>query len=435
MNEYRKVIARSLLLAGIIASLAGVVVFVLLLYLKHHEQVKEHTVLVDLWRNYLYAYYFAVGNWNNIQDQFEAGMIGADAVHIVSFNLIDITGHQIFNYDLPSVDQTFKALHEPILVQGKIVGYFDLAWTSQSVYGAALWVSLLVICIVFLLAFSLLYRYAKRSWIQQQQLTYVLGKLQEPETEFDPTSIHTIHNEVLRSRLTEVGNHIHKLETVRRRMVADISHELRTPISVMRLVIEGALETNTAISIEQACSILEELYRMSKLVQDLQQLSLSETGNLALRKSWISIDSLIEATVDSLLPGVEDTQTMTFHNLSKNVSVYVDPDRVQQVLINLLGNAIRHSRGIIEVRHSQEGANFVVEIEDNGVGIEEEELPYIFERFYRSSNTDRHSGFRGMGLGLAITRGIVYAHKGTISVESQWNVGTIFRITIPVFKE
>ncbi|MWC30165.1 sensor histidine kinase [Paenibacillus sp. MMS18-CY102] len=433
--EYRTIIARALLVAVIIAFLAGAAVSVLVLYLKHHEQAKEQALLIALWRNYLYAYYNAAGNWNSLGDQFETVMAGANAIQIAHFHLADAAGQLVYNYDLRAITPTLLATHEPILVQGQIVGYFDLAWASKSAYSVAIWISLLAVFIVFLLAFPLLYRSAKRSWAQHQQLTHILGKLQQPEAAFDLAAVNAIHNEALQSRLIEVGNYIHRLETVRRRMVADISHELRTPISVMRLVIEGGLETNTAISIEQACSLLEELYRMSRLVQDLQQLSLAETGNLTLRKSWISINELIETTVSSLLPGMEEQQVMAFRNLSKNVSVYVDPDRLQQALINLLGNALQHSRGTIEVRHSQDEANFFIEIEDDGIGIEEDELPYLFERFYRSSGTDRHNGFRGMGLGLAITRGIVQAHKGMISVESRWQAGTTFRISMPIFTE
>ncbi|KGX89088.1 two-component system histidine kinase PnpS [Pontibacillus litoralis] len=232
--------------------------------------------------------------------------------------------------------------------------------------------------------------------------------------------------------ITELKN----LEQTRKDFVANVSHELRTPITSIRgfseTLLDGAMQ-DEALREQFINIILKESQRLQSLIHDLLELSKLEKEEFQLNIEPISI----RAMINDIIPIVEqqaDEKEITIHtHFEEDVLMEGDAARLKQVVMNLLGNAIHysHPRGSVTVSIKKHQADVHIMVEDNGVGIPEEEVPRIFERFYRVDKArSRNSG--GTGLGLAIVKHIVEAHHGTIKVDSVYEKGTTFHIFIPM---
>ncbi|MFC4099270.1 sensor histidine kinase [Paenibacillus xanthanilyticus] len=416
------------------AILVGVIAFPYFYWKENQVASRTSIALQALWDSSLYHYYHTNRSWSGIEPWFEE-LVSVQPARIEAFQLSNRTGSRIYRARYVATGHAFQLENRPILHEGAIVGYYDIAWAHKEPYISAFRSSLKVGALSGAGFFAILYRFRRRQAAQSRAVNDIFAAMLDRGQIPDEQQFSSVADPAIRANLRKAIEHMNKLEVVRRRMVADFSHELRTPISLMRMKLESALEKQTPVDIESTYSILEEVYRMSKLVQDLQQLSLAETGNLSLQKRWINICELVEDTVDLLLPGAEGKELTLEFEAGRKLLVYVDPDRYQQVLINLLGNAIRHSRLRLKLRVWHENSLFIIEVEDDGVGIEEEELEHIFERFYRSSASPERDKGRGMGLGLAIARSLVLAHGGTIQVRSKYGEGSIFRVATAIFRE
>ncbi|MDQ1914802.1 ATP-binding protein [Paenibacillus sp. GD4] len=231
---------------------------------------------------------------------------------------------------------------------------------------------------------------------------------------------------------------LREAEEARRRLVADVAHELRTPLSVMQLKLENYQQAGHHVPPEMLLRIHDEVIRMSLLVDDLHVLSLAEAGRLSLDRKPLDLTVLLERIVDDVKYEAEENGLdIRLRPISKPVTVMVDVRRITQVFINLLTNAIRYTPdgGMITVelkdRVIERDAFFAsVSVIDTGIGIKEEELPHLFDRFYRVDEArSRHTG--GTGLGLSIVHHFVRAHGGFIRVASQPDEGTIFTVYLP----
>jgi len=212
----------------------------------------------------------------------------------------------------------------------------------------------------------------------------------------------------------------------RRDLLADVTHELRTPLTVARGTLEGMLDGVYPIDEARLRSVLEETQVLDRLVDDLRTLALSESGALQLRREPTDLAVLVGETAAAFRPQAEAQGVALDLALAPDLPLLeVDPERIRQVLSNLLSNALRYTPqgGRIELA-ARPGVELTVR--DSGAGIPPDELPHVFERFYKS----RDSG--GMGLGLAIARRLVELHGGTIAVESAPGQGTTMRVHLPV---
>lgn len=219
------------------------------------------------------------------------------------------------------------------------------------------------------------------------------------------------------------------------RFVADASHELRTPTAVIHAQTELLLRHPTH-SIEQdspnIAVILKESKRMGKLVDDLLTLARSDSNQLQIQSSIIALDSLLSEVTDQfrVLGHTQEIEIIT--DLQKPLSLWGDEGRIRQLLIILLDNALKYtpSSGRIEVNGRYQSNSVYISISDSGYGIAEDELPHIFERFYRGDKVrSRTQG--GTGLGLSIAQWIVDAHGGVIRVNSKVNMGTKVELLFP----
>lgn len=228
-------------------------------------------------------------------------------------------------------------------------------------------------------------------------------------------------------------------EEVRKRLVADVAHELRTPLAIIQSRLEYIQEGGQQISPETLLPIQDEVMRLSKLVDDLHQLTLAEAGQLPLAKQRINITELLEKMIEILKPEADARQLdVTLEFYTKPAVADLDPNRIKQVFYNLLSNAIQYTTpgGSVTIRitdnRHENGTSFAaISIADTGVGIPEEQLPFVFNRFHRVEEArSRHAG--GMGLGLSIAKEFVEAHQGYIAVRSEVGKGTKFTVFLPL---
>ncbi len=227
-----------------------------------------------------------------------------------------------------------------------------------------------------------------------------------------------------------------QLDKLRKDFIANVSHELRTPISMLQgyseAIVDDIAET-TEEKKEMARVIYDESLRMGRLVNELLDLARMEAGHIQLTTDLVEIDSYIQRIIRKFqgLAKEKGIQLLYEHDL-KYSNIVMDPDRIEQVLTNLIDNAIRHTPegGTVKLIAKIDDQNFHVEVSDSGSGISEEDLPFVFERFYKADKA-RTRGRSGTGLGLAIARNIIQAHKGDITVQSKLNHGTTFSFQIP----
>jgi signal transduction histidine kinase len=223
-------------------------------------------------------------------------------------------------------------------------------------------------------------------------------------------------------------------EQLRRNMVADVAHELRTPLSniqgYLEAIRDGVIEPDAAV----VHSLNEETALLSRLVNELQELSLAEAGELKLVYQAEDVANLVRQTVTPWQPQLTAKEISLSLDLSDDLPlVNIDWQRINQVLHNLLENAIAHTSrgGIINVAATAKGKWVEVSVSDTGEGIPAEDLPHIFERFYRVDKS-RARATGGSGLGLTIAKRLVEAHGGAIAVQSKLGKGSCFSFTLPV---
>lgn len=222
-------------------------------------------------------------------------------------------------------------------------------------------------------------------------------------------------------------------EQVRRDMTADIAHELRTPLAVMRGNLEAMLDGVYPFDAEHLNPVLNQVNLLTRLVDDLRTLALAEAGQLPLEKRPIDLGALLQRTSASF-EAQAAAQQVTLHTeiVSDLPTVDLDPDRLQQIIGILIANALRYTppQGSITVAAKTDRANVTIEVADTGSGIAPEDLPHVFDRFYRADKSRaRESG--GSGLGLAIAKSIVEAHGGSITATSRQGQGTQIICRLP----
>ncbi|KAA3656945.1 MAG: HAMP domain-containing protein [Chloroflexi bacterium] len=218
----------------------------------------------------------------------------------------------------------------------------------------------------------------------------------------------------------------------RRQLTADIAHDLRTPLSLILGHSEALSDGVLPATPETLDIIHDEAMRLNRLIDDLRTLSLAEAGKLRMMMRPIHSEELVERTAIAYLPAAQEKQIAVEKEIQAAPEVLADPDRISQVLDNLMDNAIRHTPqgGKISIRTQSNANDVQLSVQDSGVGIAAVDLPHVFSRFYRADKSrHRHDG--GSGLGLAIARSIVEQHNGRIWVESILGQGTTFHFTLP----
>jgi two-component system OmpR family sensor kinase/two-component system sensor histidine kinase BaeS len=222
-------------------------------------------------------------------------------------------------------------------------------------------------------------------------------------------------------------------EALRKNLMADVAHELRTPLTVVQGNLQAILDGVYPLEMAQVAGLYDETRLLTRLVDDLHDLALADAGQLRLEREVVDLGFLARATVQSFAPAAEAAGVVLDLLVDENVAQIVgDAGRLAQVLRNLLSNALRHTPagGRLSVCVDRLGPSARIEVADTGSGISPEDLPHVFDRFYRSEK-NRGRGTGGAGLGLAIARQLVAAQGGRIEVASRPGLGTTFTITLP----
>lgn len=241
----------------------------------------------------------------------------------------------------------------------------------------------------------------------------------------------TIEISELTTSINYLAETLGKQETLRKQLTSDVAHELRTPITILQSHLEAIIDGTWKADQPRLERCHIEVVRMSKLVGDLEKLTLLEQNNLVLHRKRFDI-------ADLLLQIVTDFQIdFNFKNVALVLDanedmIFADADKLSQVFINLIANALKYTNtgGLVTIKTTSSQQVVEIIVSDTGIGILQEELPFIFERFYRTDKSrTRDTG--GSGIGLTIVKSIVEAHNGTVSVWSEPGKGSRFTVIIP----
>jgi signal transduction histidine kinase len=231
-----------------------------------------------------------------------------------------------------------------------------------------------------------------------------------------------------------MATELQRADELRRNMTADVAHELRTPLSVIRGKLEGVIDGIYPANEAHLAPVLEETEVLTHLVEDLRVLAQAEAGQLRLDRRPTDVGDLLRDAYVNFTPQAEDRGITLGLDLPASLpKVHADWRRISQVLGNLINNALQHTPPGGHVRLAAEARDecVAISVRDTGVGISPEEIPYVFERFWRGDKARVRTEYGGSGLGLAIVKQIVELHGGQIDVTSEPGLGATFTFTLP----
>lgn len=233
----------------------------------------------------------------------------------------------------------------------------------------------------------------------------------------------------LAEAFNEMADQLDREDRLRRNLVADVAHELRTPLAILQGSTEALLDGVDEPTPDVLGSLNDEVTRLRRLVGDLETLAAAEAAGLRPREDRVDLADVATAAADLLRPLADDRGT-TLTAKARPAAVIGDTDRLHQIAVNLIANAVKFTPagGAITISTSSDEVSACLEIVDNGPGIPEQELPHVFERFWRGANGDKATG---SGIGLAVVAELVAAHHGTVSAGNVPGGGARFRITLP----
>ncbi len=226
-----------------------------------------------------------------------------------------------------------------------------------------------------------------------------------------------------------MADHLDREDRLRRNLVADVAHELRTPLAILQGSTEALLDGIDQPTAEVLGSLNDEVTRLRRLVGDLETLAAAEAAGLRPRADRVDLADVATSAADLLRP-LADDRTTTLTVDAEAAAVIGDADRLHQIAVNLIANAVKFTPagGAITISTRSSGATALLEVLDNGHGIPEQDLPHVFERFWRGANGNKASG---SGIGLAVVSELVAAHHGTVTGENVPGGGTRFTVAFP----
>ena len=246
------------------------------------------------------------------------------------------------------------------------------------------------------------------------------------------------HNEFARlgRAFNQMSDQLQRLNTTRNEFISNASHELKTPLSTIKILVETLLYQDPIkqdLARELLGDVNREVDRLSMLVSDLLSLVRIDSGGLQLNLVDVSLGAIVNDTVHRIQPYARERDIALRMDIWEDVHITGDSVKLQQVVYNLTDNAVKYTPpgGAVRVELTKSGKKAVITVTDNGIGIPAKDVPHIFDRFYRVDKArSRDTG--GTGLGLAIVKQIVNLHDGEITFRSEENVGSVFTVELPV---
>ncbi|MBZ9686570.1 HAMP domain-containing protein [Clostridium estertheticum] len=331
--------------------------------------------------------------------------------------------------------------NHPLLKNGNTVGYLVAGYFSTSyLTNAALAFTMTLNQSFMLSAFITLLIGLVISIILSKQISNPLIKITSTANQMRDghldirCSIKTKTKEIheLSNSINYLAETLSQQEMIRKRFTSDMAHEIRTPLTTLKTHVEAILDGVWEPTKERIEVFSEEIDRLTKLVDNLRNLAKLEQANLNLNKTKFNLSNELNGIMNNFELLYSKSGFTLASNLTGNIIVAMDKDKLKQIMYNLLYNSYNYLNigGEVQITLVQTEKHIVIKVKDNGLGIAEKDLPYIFERFYRS-DLSRNKNSGGSGIGLTITKSLVEAHNGKIFVESQLGAGTTFTIEFP----
>lgn len=329
----------------------------------------------------------------------------------------------------------------PLLANNKnigtiTVGYFGTSYLSS---GSVTFISTLnhsfIVSAFIALVFGLLI-----SIIISKQLSKPIVKITETANKIRAGNLevrakvdtNTKEIDELSNSINYLADTLKNQDMLRKRLTSDMAHELRTPLTTLKTHVEAFIDGIWEPTTERFESFYEEIERLTKMVDNLRNLSKLEENNLNLNKINLNVSVELEKIIDTFKPLYIKENYELISSIAPEIEAIIDKDKFKQIMHNLLTNSYKYLKpnGKVHVILKKEKNSIIIKVIDNGMGIPEKDLPYVFERFYRS-DLSRNKNTGGSGIGLTITKAFVEAHGGKIYVESKLNKGTTFTIEFP----
>jgi len=404
----------------------------------------------------LEAYYMETGSWDSVQalmpgsEGYGRGTgaegPGAGTRKLTALRLADASGRILFDPQNPgAVDsqESNLAYSIPLAVDETIVGYLlpqegDQQGSAQfethmleRINRASLYAALLSGAVALVLAVLLVYflMYPIQSLTRAAQ-KIAQGDLAHRVDIDQPRELYDLSDS-----FNQMANSLQEADKKRKDLTADIAHELRSPLAVQRAHLEALLDGVFPIDKENIETVREQNQLLSRLVEDLRVLTLTDSGELVLDIRLHDLAELAESAVERFSAQALEKGILIDTDLCECPPVSVDAERIQQILHNLLQNGIRYSPkgGSLTLTLNRAGESALLSVRDSGPGISEDSLHYIFDRFYRVEDSrSRKSG--GTGLGLAIAQNLAEVHDGSLTARNHPQGGAVFELTLPLMQ-
>jgi two-component system, OmpR family, sensor kinase len=408
----------------------------------------------------LVAYYASADSWQGIEQVLGAGAAatgqgrggrgrGAGIQHGrgVSLLLADAAGRIVYDSQDQQVDQQLSrndlALALPLAADGgRVVGYLlvrhgagsQLAPPEQDFLDRINQALLLAAGLALLVGVILGALLARTLAAPIQAVATTAGSIAAGDLSQRAPVHGAEETQDLARSFNQMAENLEQAEQLRRNLLADVAHELRTPLTVIQGNLRALLDGVYALERAEIATIYDETRLLSRLVADLRELAQAEAGQLTLHRGPVDLAAVLAQTVDSFALLAQDNQVSLKLAVGPHLpQALADPDRLAQVLRNLLANAVRHAApgGHVQISAQPEAGRLRISVIDDGPGIPTADLPHVFDRFWRGDPA-RGRDSSGSGLGLAITRHLVEAQDGQIGVKSEAGRGTEFWLVLPV---
>jgi two-component system OmpR family sensor kinase/two-component system sensor histidine kinase BaeS len=425
------------------------------------EFISRRPALAQLWSDRLGRYYAEEGDWSGLAAMVDSYPLGEawapwDDSWALYVMVTDVNHRVIYSSDPARVGQSLSGLDSAwaltITANDETVGYLSMPWLLPSALSPE------ADHVVSVVQPSLdVLRRALRRLVLTEAVVVLLGlmvgatlsrRISQPVTEVASAASRIAAGDLsarvpgtprgelgdLARSFNQMAAALQRSDELRRNMTADVAHDLRTPLSVIRGKLEGIMDGIYPATEAHILPVLEETEVLTQLVEDLRLLALAEARQLTLDLRSIDIGGVLRDAQVNFSPLAQDRGIALVLDLPGVLpDVVADRQRISQVLGNLITNALRHtpSGGMVTLSATVAESNLIVTVRDSGIGIGPDELPYVFERFWRGERSrSRESG--GSGLGLAIARELVVLHGGTIEAESVPGKGATFRFSLPL---
>lgn len=240
--------------------------------------------------------------------------------------------------------------------------------------------------------------------------------------------------ETLRHSMNYLGEKLERQDTIRKKLISDVSHEIRTPLHILQSNLEAMIDGIYPIDEEQMNVLYQEVVRFGKLLNNLDLLKNVEENESRMNFRVINLNESVQEVFDAFKIVAKEKKINYHikHTETENVMVSADKDALKQLWMNLLSNAFKFSdhKGEIKVYTGMQGKECTITVEDHGIGIAEEDLPYVFERMYRGDKSREQ--YQGSGIGLTMVKNIVEKHNGKVAIESVEGEYTKIIVTLPI---